>query len=154
MTIRLLGTARLMKKLEKMSIDVTKEVREEVARGAILIQNESRRAVQKGSKTGRLYKRGKKYHQASAKGESPATDSGRLVSHINFYIFRKGLSAKVGVTDMSDVRYARRLEFGGRDKRGVYIAPRPYIRPALRRHGKKIINRIERAVKKVTSNVR
>jgi len=161
MTIRILGVKSLVQKLEKLPVDVTKAVRDEVARGALTLQNEMRRSIQKGPKTGRTYRKGSlkggrafKFHRASAPGESPATDSGRLVSHINMFLFRRGLSAKAGVTDMSDVRYSRRLEFGGRDKRGVYIAPRPFVRPALIKHGRKIVTKIEKAAKRVIKNVR
>ena len=160
MAMRLIGANRLTKKLSKLPIEATKALRDEISRGAIALQNEMRRSIQKGSKTGVTYRRGSmkggkafKFHRASAKGEAPATDSGRLVSHINFFITNRGLLAKVGVTDLATVRYARRLELGGRDKRGVYIAPRPYVRPALRKHGKRILRRIRTAIAKVTKRV-
>lgn len=82
--------------------------------------------------TGRVYRRGKRgrTHQASAPGEPPAVDTGRLRNSIAM----KGptwegdaVTGEVG----TNVEYAARLEFGGTDSRGVRIAARPYMRPAL-----------------------
>jgi hypothetical protein len=66
-------------------------------------------------------------HQASAPGEAPAILTGALdrsldVTKVRLYHWR--FSARTP--------YARRLEWGGIDSRGVYIAPRPYLRPAAR----------------------
>jgi hypothetical protein len=51
------------------------------------------------------------------------------------------LSVAVG-PDIQRVPYARRLEFGGRDSRGGYIAPRPYLRPAFAEQEQTIENMI------------
>lgn len=69
---------------------------------------------------GRLYKRGNITHRASAPGQGPAVDTGRLRQSI----------AVVKVGDQhyrigTNVRYAPLLEFGTR-----HIAPRPFMRPA------------------------
>lgn len=63
-------------------------------------------------------------HQASAPGQPPATDTGRLLNSIYHVIEGVGsdLVAKIGST----VDYAEYLELGTR-----HMAPRPFERPAL-----------------------
>jgi len=141
------GVESLNRKLQKYPGIVMQELQQGIAGSALLVQNDMRRSIQKGPSTGRTYKRTKdgKFHRASAPGEAPATDSGRLVSHVNFILAAEGLLASIGIHDVSNIVYAARLEFGGRDKRGIYIAPRPYIRPALDRNVKAIILRLKKA---------
>lgn len=137
------GVSKLEQQLMRISNAATKKVSEEVARGALALQNEMRRMVQKGPSTGRVYQRGSVTHQASAPGEAPASDSGNLASHIN-HVFQNRFSADVGVFG---VPYAHRLEFGGTDKLGRYIAPRPYLRPSLKKTGPATVARLSVAVK-------
>lgn len=80
--------------------------------------------------SGRWYRSKKKdgtRHQASAPGEAPAPDRGT---------YRRSWGARV--ENGANVVYAlvgtnlwtvfgRRLELGGSDSRGVYIAPRPHV---------------------------
>jgi len=75
-------------------------------------------------KSGRIYKvpNFAQTYQASAPGEAPA-----ISSIMTEYVGK--LHQRVG----SNLEYARRLELGDRapDKHGVFIAARPYLRPAL-----------------------
>jgi phage gpG-like protein len=74
-----------------------------------------------GPKSGRVYKRRGREHQASAPGEAPAIDTGALVNSIQ--VEASGdLSAVVG----TNMEYAAILEFGG-----VRMAPRPWLGPAF-----------------------
>lgn len=106
-------------------------------------------------KTGHTYRRRGVTHQASAPGESPATDTGRLAGSGDVYPNLEAMSARVNwSTD-----YARTLELGGRTYGSVLaqhavrtflsgrlpsnnpllklelgthtIAARPFARPAL-----------------------
>lgn len=86
---------------------------------AFEINGNVKQAIQRGPKTGRVYKRGKVEHRASAPGQAPATDTGTLVGSIYFENGR--LSATVG----SRLAYAYYLEFGT-----ARIAPRPSWAPA------------------------
>lgn len=85
-----------------------------------------------GKRTGRVYRVTKtgRLHQASAPGEAPAVLFGRLRQSIAFteptWPEPNTVTASVG----TNVAYARRLEFGGLDSRGVKIEPRPYWAPA------------------------
>jgi len=152
-TLKMTGLKKLEERLNRIGGEAAQKVADDVARAAIAVQNEMRRAVLKGPASGRAYRRGTigktkrgakgyKFHRASAPGEAPATDSGNLASHIN-HVFTSRFSARAGVFN---VPYASRLEFGGRDKRGVYIAPRPYLRPALKKQGPKYIEAIKKSV--------
>jgi len=98
-----------------------------------------------GSRSGRTYKvsRTGQVHVASAPGEPPARMMGHLaqsIGHSDTSWFGSTVSQEVGPglghsptdgsPDPSD-SYARRLEFGGADSRGVIILPRPYMEPSV-----------------------
>ncbi len=97
---------------------------------ALLIRNRAVARIQSGAKTGRRYKRGSIIHQASAPGESPATDTGKLASSAEFEIDEQGLWAIVSFSAF----YARMLEFGTR-----FIRPRPFLFPTVDELKAKII---------------
>lgn len=70
-------------------------------------------------------------HQASAPGEPPATDTGRLRATVSHVVAtdEKGLYTEVGSganPAIPGVDYAVYLEVGTRD-----IAPRPWLKPSL-----------------------
>ncbi len=92
----------------------------------ILERNIKRKLSQPG--TGRIYPRGKKrVHQASAPGEPPAVDMGRLrssIGHDETRVLGEVISIRVG----TNVDYATPLEYGAPSKG---ILPRPFMRPAL-----------------------
>lgn len=74
-----------------------------------------------GAKTGRIYKRRQTTHQASAPGQSPASDSGTLKKSIYSEKVRD-LTYVVG----SRIVYALHLEYGTRK-----MAARPFFRPSV-----------------------
>lgn len=108
--------------------DTSPKVRAGVRSGldaiGLLLLNSSKRKIQRGSKTGRIYRKynPKRTHQASAPGESPATDTGGLVSSGFHEIETGGLIVNIGFAKL----YAAMLEFGTRRMR-----PRPFMKPAL-----------------------
>jgi hypothetical protein len=63
----------------------------------------------------------------SKPGNPPFRQSGELIKSYRTSVNRAALEAQL----FSDSPYARRLELGGHGG-GVYIAPRPHLRPALR----------------------
>ena len=75
------------------------------------------------SKSGRSYKRGDSFHQASAPGQAPAIDTGVLVNLIQSE-FPKSL---LGVV-YTNVFYGPILEFGS-----IKMAERPFMRPAAQK---------------------
>jgi phage gpG-like protein len=68
---------------------------------------------------------GYQFHRASAPGEAPAVDLGKL--RASYEAERTGSEAAMV---FSNSVYAARLELGGSDSRGRYIAPRPALKPA------------------------
>lgn len=85
------------------------------------ISNQASTNVNRGSKTGRVYpKKGGGFHQASAPGESPASNSGDLVITI-----RPEKIDDLHWRVMVAIDYAAALEFGTDT-----MAARPFIRPA------------------------
>lgn len=98
-----------------------------------------------GTRTGRSYRVSKTgaLHVASAPGEPPARLFGNLVNSVGHSDPEwKGMTLegevgpglgqkpKGGEPDPSKA-YARRLEFGGTDSRGVKIEARPYMEPSV-----------------------
>lgn len=83
---------------------------------ALLIQSKAKLNIQKGTRTGRLYRRGSITHRASAPGEFPKSDTGRLVSSI--YVDFTYQIARVG----SQLKYAKWLEDGT-----TKMAARPWL---------------------------
>ncbi len=149
MTSGVTGGDKLNKQLGKMSDAVRKRVGVEVTAGAFAIQNRAITSLQRGAKTGRVYDKGNGItHQASAPGEPPASDTGNLARRIDVELSADRLSASIGVHNLLFTPYARRLEFGGTDSRGIEIKPRPYMGPAYDAEIKQIRINISKAADK------
>lgn len=90
--------------------------------GVLVTNRVKRNLSQKG--TGRVYRRGRVLHQASAPGRPPAVDTGRLRSS---YTWRTGEDPVGPYVEVgTNVEYAPWLEFGT-----VKMRPRPHLRPAI-----------------------
>jgi len=97
-----------------------------------------------GAGSGRRYKRGKKYHTASAPGSPPARDSGVLMSSISYEVGLDGsktlVQGKVG-GDLDIVKRKRAgKKSGGNPDYGSYLetgtrrmAARPWLAPTLKK---------------------
>lgn len=137
-TITLQGSKELVSALGNMSDDVRQAVSAAVVGTAMELRGDVVKSIQRGPKTGRVYQKSspKRAHQASAPGQAPATDTGRLANSITFDQIGD-LTATVG----SKLAYSLYLEFGTRN-----IAARPFFRPAVEKMRPKFIKRLERAV--------
>lgn len=136
-TIEVRGQEKLSAALLRKKGNINR-VQQAIAYGAEQIRGEAIRSIQKGPKTGRVYKRRRIIHRASAPGEPPATDTGRLVGSIFARLFRD--YAEVG----TNVKYGAYLEAGtGR------ILPRPWLRPAYEKHIRTVLDRINRVVREI-----
>ncbi len=147
---------------------IAKRLIDAIKVGCYLVETDAKESMKPGS--GREYKRpGGKIHRASAPGEPPAVDTGRLRGSISSNWTVSGMAkgkvespakAEDGVGQPakeltgvvgSNVEYARRMEFGfvGADSLGrIYNQlPRPYLRPALHKNEKKIKNLFKNIVK-------
>lgn len=97
-----------------------------VLRGSIQAANELRHVLgpEGGARTGRIYSKGKGgniKHQASAEGESPAADTGRLRQSATHETPRVEGDKVIGGAGVS-TPYALALQVGTEN-----MAPRPYI---------------------------
>ena len=89
-----------------------------LVRGTEMVRNEALRLILNTPKTGRLYG----HHQASAPGEAPASDTGRLVNSITTSYDMQKLVGTV----KANTAYAEALEMGT-----ARMEPRPFMRPSL-----------------------
>lgn len=81
--------------------------------------------IQRGPKSGVTYRRGGVTHRASAPGQYPASDTGRLASSVRMEMPQPGnLTGRVGTA----VNYGPHLEFGT-----SRMAARPWLMPSFER---------------------
>lgn len=105
---------------------------------ALSINRDAKDLMDRGTKTGRLYRRRNVDHRASAPGQAPATDTGFLLSSI-YYERNTPLSATVG----SRLAYAYYLEFGT-----VRIEPRRAWLPATEKNREKFTRLLAEGIRK------
>lgn len=104
------------------------------------VDGEIKRRIQNGPASGRVYQKynPRRVHQASAPGQAPMTDTGRLVSSIMLDI--RPLTATVG----SRLAYAAHLEYGTRR-----MAPRPVWMPVAEKQSLKFRERMNDNLRRV-----
>ncbi len=119
---------------------VTSRLLDQVVRKTTLrVEKGAKLRIMLPPKSGRVYSRpGGIPHQASAPGESPATDTGALVNSTKSRFVRK-LEGIVAVS----VEYAPVLEFGGRE-----LAARPFLRPSTKEQARQFHADCAAAVRK------
>lgn len=146
--IKVNGVESTIKSLNKLGKVGQDEAKKAVRASLEMVRTTAIKDIQRGTKTGRVYERAagsnlSRVHQASAAGEAPATDTGRLVSSIK--VEQMGLSGSVG----TDLEYAKDLEFGT-----FRVAARPFLRPALNNNQTNIIKVFEAALAKAVKAVK
>tara|TARA_R110000824_G_scaffold59702_1_gene160093 strand:+ start:111 stop:548 length:438 start_codon:yes stop_codon:yes gene_type:complete len=141
-TIRLEGDAALQKAFKKLSKDAALEVGKAIDATGLKVRGEIIKKYQKGPKTGIVYELSNptRIHRASAAGQPPATDTGRLANSI-VYDKKGPLTCEVS----TDVKYGPWLEFGT-----MKIMPRPNWVPTIKENEKSYLNRIEQAIKRAS----
>lgn len=137
MKIRLTGADELRKALAEFSINADKELADVVRGTAQNIRTHAIKSIQRGTKSGIEYQKysPRRTHRASAAGEAPATDTGRLANSIQADI--QGKQATV----FTNLEYAPWLEFGTQK-----IEPRPFMVPAMKKERPKFEQRLSRIV--------
>lgn len=135
------GLDRLDKASKAAVAEINKQMDIALYASAKKIEGEAKRSILSGKKTGRLYQRRTVAHQASAPGEAPASDTGRLVNSISAYLV-KGRSYAVVTAGRGVALYAAMLEFGTSK-----IAPRPFMFPAAEKSRQWIQDRLNKAVR-------
>lgn len=141
------GLDSLTEKLSAISKGLDAETKKALYLSGLKIEEHAKRSIAGGGKTGKVYRRGKVTHVASAPGEAPATDTGRLVNSIHIEAVDNGDAVKVSAGS-GVVKYAAMLEFGT-----SRMEARPFMGPALAKAKPEIEALMKRAVVTVTSNL-
>lgn len=121
------GLVETKRALSRLVPEGKKELMKGVIAAALMVENEAKAMIQRGGRSGRIYKRGKITHQASAPGEPPKSDQANLVRNITTVPEAADLSATVG--SRIAAAYGYLLELGTSK-----MAPRPWLEPALNKH--------------------
>lgn len=111
------------------------------------------RTLRGGSRTGRIYDRGGRSHQASAPGEPPAEDYGYLAASIYTKSTRGALGLSSAIVGSSS-GYASTLEFGGFSTGGVYIQPRPMWLDELTKQRTLFPQRLKREIARILARTK
>jgi HK97 gp10 family phage protein len=141
-SVRIEGLDRLAKSTEHFKARAKNEVEKGLYAAAKKVEGDAKKSILQGSKTGRVYKRKSVIHKASAPGEAPANDTGRLAGSISTYLNSTALESIV-TAGRGLAKYATMLEFGTRK-----IKPRPFMFPALEKNKAWIANRLNDAMQK------
>lgn len=135
MTVELFGWNDLKQGLEAYATKADKGVMDAIKVTAFAIERDAIKSMSVRGK-GKIYQRGNITHQASAEGDAPSTDTGRLAASVKAIIKTK--EAYVG----TDVDYGFFLEFGTRK-----VAERPWLRRAKEKNMPMFRNRVKAALK-------
>ncbi len=133
---------KVQKAMDDLVANVGKPFEQVLEGGGQEIRKEAVRSIQQDPKSGIIYQRynPRRRHQASAKGEAPASDTGFLVSQIKV---RKKNADEVIVE--STAPYSAFLEFGT-----TIMGERPFMHPATMRAFPKIAKAVfNKVVEKV-----
>ena len=141
-----------MSEVAKMQVHIDnvlpEALQDALNQAALLTKGEAVRSIQRGPKTGRVYekKNPTRTHQASAPGQSPATDTGILAGSIEAdtkppaTVNRAAMARAVAG---STIEYADFLELGTSS-----IKKRPFMFPAFLKVKPKLSMLIKHAMKK------
>lgn len=129
---------RVNRAFRRLPRQMTAPTRKAIRKGGLMIRRTATTSIRRKGK-GRLYTRGTIDHRASAPGDPPASDTGRLLGSIEMVLFDGGLAAEVG----TGLEYGRFLEFGTSK-----MAARPFLQPAWDKHRKQIVNEVANEMNK------
>lgn len=130
------GSDALSTNIKGLMSAFPKAINKAVAQTANNVRNEAITSISREQSMGRVYQRGNITHIASAPGDAPNTDSGRLVDSIAVEKIRTSVYA-VGTS----VEYGKYLEFGTRQ-----MAARPWLRRAMNKKAPELPNAITNAI--------
>jgi HK97 gp10 family phage protein len=139
------GLDRLDKASKAVAAEIGKQIEIGLYASAKKVEGDAKRSIMQGSKSGRLYQRRTVTHRASAPGEAPANDTGRLVNSINSYLVKAEKYATV-TAGRGLAMYARALEFGT-----AKMAARPFFFAAAEKNRQWISARLSQAVRAAVS---
>jgi HK97 gp10 family phage protein len=122
--VQIIGLDKLQERARKLGVNMATQMQQAVLASVLKIEAEAKTSLNTGGKSGVVYKRRSVTHRASAPGEPPATDTGKLVSSIRSNVRRDVDGAALG-TVLAGAAYAKDLEFGTSN-----MAARPFMFPA------------------------
>lgn len=125
MKVQIQGIDDLMADLKRLGTISEEAVVDTINDIAMDTQQEAVRGIQRGPASGRTYKRGTITHTASAAGQFPMSDTGRLAANVEFEIATKSKAVAVVGTNIA---YGPHLEFGTSK-----MAARPWLMPSFRK---------------------
>lgn len=140
-TLRLEGVEELERALKQLGERANKHVAAAINATGLELRTDIVKKYQRGPATGEIYQRGNTTHQASAPGEAPATDTGRLASSVT-YSKTGPIEAEVG----TDVIYGPMLEYGT-----INIERRPNWVPSVEAMRPKFTARLQEALRKASN---
>lgn len=132
----------------------TKANAEAMSRAVFLVERDVKQSFGTGaSRADVTVKRGNKRHRPSAAGFPPNVDTGSLRASITGIVEKKKLKI-IGFVGSHLGKLAAKADVGTDLEYGVYLElgtrkmqPRPYLRPALQRNGRKILEIFKKANK-------
>ena len=125
MNIRIEGIDELFADLKRLGKVSETAVVDTINDLAMDTHEKAVRGIQRGPASGRTYKRGAGTHRASAPGEYPMSDTGRLASNVQFTVATK---AKPQALVGTNIVYGAYLEFGTSK-----MSARPWLMPSFQK---------------------
>ena len=132
-----MATVKTKFNLGAVEARVKSELRDNMAAATLFVEGEATTILSRGGRSGWLYKRGSRMHQASAPGEPPASDTGRPQGSLGSEVLVRAKEV-VGVI-FAGTDYARVLELGT-----PKLRPRPFLRPAILNNKRTILSLLRR----------
>ena len=131
------GIAALSRQLAELAGDADAVMTEVVTNLAVDTQREAVQGIQRGPATGAVRPDGSR---ASAPGEYPMSDTGRLANNVVANLPTSGnISAEVG----TNIQYGRYLEFGT-----SRMAARPWLLPSFNKAKAGVEGKLKRAIER------
>lgn len=123
MRVDLEGVEELQRRLRRLGVNMDDEISDAVNATAVEVRTQAVRNIQRGPATGRVYEKyePRRTHRASAPGEAPKTDTGRLASSV-----QTRSSGTLTAFVYTPIKYGPHLELGTRK-----MEARPWLFPAL-----------------------
>lgn len=134
-SIEIIGTKELEAFLQNIPKQNSDELDKLLSLMALDTQNNAIEGINKGNRTGKVYKRRTISHRASAAGEYPKTDTGQLTRNI---ILKKEDKSHYTVGSRRGAPHGFWLEFGTR-----FMAARPWLKPSFEKTLKKFEGRFK-----------
>lgn len=142
-SVRVEGTKSVTEALARLDAQATSDVRDVINATAQNIRSTAIRSIKNSPANGRVYRN----HTASAEGNPPRTDTGRLVSSIAVVTDDQAnnLEAEIGAY----INYAAHLEYGTRN-----MGARPFMFPALEQNMKGYMTKMKQALQKAIARAK